>query len=99
MASETRYLYGPIEMTRLVNQAREIIAANLLTDGLIDKGTARKLCEEYSLLVVERGFLGKMIDKLVGIKDVPTFQMVKLMRLPQQEQDTQNDNNKPEGSA
>lgn len=96
---KTQWLYGPEEMTRLANQSRELIATNLYNEGLIDAETARKITEDYSLLIVEKGYLGRAIDKILGIKDEPVFQMVKLVRAPQQKQEQKNDNNQSEGRA
>jgi uncharacterized protein YjcR len=83
------------DLTGNANDVREILAATLAAEGLISQEAADKITNDYSILVVEKGLLGKTIDRIFGTSDTPRYQLVKLINTIRNE----NDDNQSEGST
>lgn len=63
MSSETKYLYGNTDLTKVINQSKTVFLQKMLNEGEINEETYNKL-NEYSLLVTKKGLLGSFWDRL-----------------------------------
>lgn len=64
MATETRYLYGPGEMSHLGNQTLDTFIDTMVQNDIIDKDKAKEMLE-YRVVFSRRGFFGKMISHVL----------------------------------
>jgi len=78
MSSIEMYSFTNEDLTGLLNQSREILADALETAEMLDEEQAKELREHTALIVVNKGVLGRTIDRIKGIEDRPIIQMVKL---------------------
>ena len=78
MASLKMYSFTNEDLSGLLNQGREMIAENLEKAEWLDEEQTKELRENTAFIVVEKGVLGSIIDKIKGIGDKPIIQIVKL---------------------
>lgn len=80
MASETRFLYGEIEMTYLANQTLDIFIETMVFNGILDKEKAEEL-SQFRAVVNKKGFFGKLISNtLFKNNDSLMLNIVKVMK-------------------
>lgn len=80
------YDYTSIGLSQVFNQAKELLLKELERQQLL-KQPASKLSEEWAFIVVEKGWLGKAIDKLMfhGENATPKIQIVKMLQTAEPE--------------
>jgi len=61
------YSYSLQDLQRLSNQVKEVVASSLAREGFLTEEQAKEFLEKYIVLVTERGFVGKAIDKLLNL--------------------------------
>lgn len=54
------------ELAKNMNSGKDVIADTLEYAGVINSEQARTLREDFALLLIEKGMLGKAIDKVIG---------------------------------
>jgi len=60
----TTYSYTNENLTNVLNQGKDILAAGLADEGLIDIVLAEKIATEYALVVRKRNFFGRLLDRM-----------------------------------
>jgi len=78
MSSLKMYSLTNEDISGLLNQGREMIAESLERSEMLDEEQLKELRENTAFIVVEKGVLGSIIDKIKGIGDKPIIQIVKL---------------------
>lgn len=56
------------EVTRDMNQAKEIFLVALEREGIIEKGMTVTIAGNYSIVISEKGFFGSVWDRVCGRK-------------------------------
>lgn len=63
------YTYTLQDLQGFSNQVKEVVVTSLAKEGFLDGEQAEKFLENYIVLVTERGFCGKVMDKLFGLDE------------------------------
>lgn len=79
MKKETLWVLQPHELTSLLNQGKETHLANMLKENIITEEQHTQMLQ-YSILVEEKGLLGKIWDKLFPKGNESFFTIVKVIR-------------------
>ncbi len=61
------YSYTLQDLQSFSNQTKEVVATSLVREGFLTEEQATEFLEKYIVLVTERGFVGKTIDKILGL--------------------------------
>ena len=56
------------DLTKISNQVKESLVQALLGNEIISNENARKVVNEYTIVVTQKGWLGNLWDKFHGIK-------------------------------
>ena len=59
------YQYSLEELQALTNQVKEVVASSLVKEGFVPEEKVKEYLENYIVMVTERGFIGKAIDKIL----------------------------------
>lgn len=80
MATETRYLYNDEDLSGFANQVKELMINDLLARDLLTNEEATNYLERYAVVVVRQGWLGKTLDKALGLKEAndKKIQLIKM---------------------
>lgn len=68
MATEKRYLYGPVEMSFLSNQTLDVFFETMVYNGVLDEEQVKEL-RTYRAVVAQKGFFGRLISDNLFHKD------------------------------
>lgn len=80
MSTLKMYSMTSEDLTQDINNAVAVFLSALETDGLLTK-PAIDILGEYAVVVCQKGFFGKVIDKLRGMEDNNTyFRVVRVVR-------------------
>ena len=60
------YTFTSNELTRDANLCKDALAYTLLTSGVINQDQYETITEDLAMVVVEKGFFGKTIDKVLN---------------------------------
>ena len=60
------YTFTSNELTRDANICKDALAYTLLTSGIINQDQYETITEDLAMIVVEKGFFGKTIDKVLN---------------------------------
>lgn len=61
------YQYSLEELQALSNQVKEVVASSLVREGFLTEEKREEYLENYIVMVTERGFIGKAIDRMLGL--------------------------------
>ena len=61
------YQYSLEELQALSNQVKEVVASSLVREGFLTEEKREEYLEHYIVMVTERGFIGKAIDRMLGL--------------------------------
>lgn len=77
-----QFTYNTATLAGVMNQAKDLLLAELERQQLL-KGSANKLSEEWSFIIVEKGWLGSILDKMLFKADakdpMPVIKLVKIL--------------------
>ena len=84
------YLLSRNKIQDALNKTKQITAEYLLKENLIDVNTYIKVTEHCAIILVEKGWWGKMFDKLFDKPNFPDDVLaVQLLELPKYKRDEQ----------
>ena len=61
------FTYSPEALQRFSNQVKEVVVQSLTKGELLTEEQATKYLEEHIVLVTEKGFCGRLIDKYFNL--------------------------------
>lgn len=72
------YSFTPTELQNAANVVKESVLTALERDGVIADSTA--LCERYAVVLVSRGWFGRVLDKVFGVEQgAVQFRLVRVL--------------------
>jgi hypothetical protein len=76
------YSMNVTELQKNANAIKEHLLSWLEGEGIISSGKANELAEQYSVIVYEKGMLGKAVDKVLGVTedDCAHFKIVRVAK-------------------
>ena len=63
------YSFTAGELTRDANTSKDVLAHTLLTSGVINQDQYKTITEDLAMVVAEKGFFGKTLDKVLNWTD------------------------------
>ena len=60
------YSFTAGELTRDANTSKDVLAHTLLTSGIINQDQYETITEDLAIIVAEKGFFGKTLDKILN---------------------------------
>ena len=63
------YTYSLQDLQGFSNQVKEVVATSLVREGILDEEQATKFLENYIVMVSEKGFCGRFIDKFFKLDE------------------------------
>ncbi len=63
------YTYTLQDLQGLSNQVKEVVVTSLAKEGFLDGEQAEKFLENYIVMVSEKGFCGRLIDKFFKLDE------------------------------
>jgi hypothetical protein len=75
------YAFTPTELQNAANTVKDVVLAALELEGAIQNATS--IAESYAVVVVERGWFGKVLDRLFNVdKGALQFRVMKVVDRP-----------------